>query len=117
MRLIDADKAISDYAHYGISHSYDAYDLENILTECPTIEVIPKAEYEARLKADMVNMLEKLKLEIKELWNSHYDIWLNSQYYIGKYDTLGEVNEVIQQKIDALKESEDNNAESPYSNN
>ena len=66
MRLIDADKAISDYAHYGIHHSYDAYDLENILTECPTIKAIPKAEYENRLKADMSAILDKIKNDILE---------------------------------------------------
>ena len=36
-RLIDADKAISDYAKYGKSHFYDASDLEYILAECQTI--------------------------------------------------------------------------------
>lgn len=38
MRLIDADYAINAYARYGISHCYDAFDLENILNDCPTIE-------------------------------------------------------------------------------
>ena len=36
-RLIDADKAIEDYANYGISHPYDAYDLEEIMTDSPTV--------------------------------------------------------------------------------
>ena len=39
-KYIDADKAIADYAHYGISHCYDAYDLEDILTECPAADVV-----------------------------------------------------------------------------
>ena len=38
-KYIDADKAIKDYAHYGIEHSYDATDLEAILNECPTADV------------------------------------------------------------------------------
>ena len=42
MRLIDADKAISDYAHDGISHPYDAFDLEDILTECPQLKQLKK---------------------------------------------------------------------------
>lgn len=67
-------------------------------------QYIPKADYENRLKADMVAMLTDIQLEIKELWDSRYDVWLDNQYYIGKSDTLEEVDEVIQQKIDALKE-------------
>lgn len=79
---------------------------------CPLreVEAIPKADYENRLKTDLVAMLEKLQLEIKELWDSRYDVWLDTQYYIGKSDTLEEVDEVIQQKIDALKEQTDGKA-------
>lgn len=39
-RFIDADEAIEKYAHYGIMHCYDAYDLEDILSECPTADVV-----------------------------------------------------------------------------
>ena len=69
---------------------------------CPLkeVEAIPKDQYEA----DMVAMLTELQLEIKELWDSRYDVWLDNQYYIGKSDTLEEVDEVIQQKINLLKE-------------
>jgi len=122
MRLIDADKAISDYAHYGINHSYDACDLEDILTECPTVEAIPKAEvkkfleedtkdvsnkvlaivredyihkadYENRLKADMVAMLEELNLEIDEMFARRIDY------------TVDKIQDLIQEKINSLKEA------------
>ena len=53
---------------------------------------------------EVVAMFTELKTEIKELWDSRYDVWLDNQYYIGKSDTLGEVDEVIQEKINALKE-------------
>lgn len=36
-RLIDADKAIEDYANYGISHPYDAFDLKDIMDDSPTV--------------------------------------------------------------------------------
>ena len=36
-RLIDADKAIEDYANYGISHCYDAVDLKDIMDDSPTV--------------------------------------------------------------------------------
>lgn len=38
-KYIDADKAIKNYARYGISHFYDATDLEAILNECPAADV------------------------------------------------------------------------------
>ena len=38
-KYIDADKAIKDYARYGIKHFYDATDLEAILNECPAADV------------------------------------------------------------------------------
>ena len=41
-------------------------DLSRILAETPTVETIPKDQYEARLKADMVAMLEDLDLQIDE---------------------------------------------------
>ena len=103
-RLIDADKAISDYAHYGINHSYDAYDLEDILTECPTVEAIPQAEYEARLNADMMAILTELQLEIDELPNHGLQ---SSDWKQGFTHGLADVQEkVIQQKINALKEKD-----------
>ncbi len=57
---------------------------------------IPKADYEARLKADMVAMLTDIQLEIEELKNEpacchHFVRGVNR------------CSEVIQQKIDALK--------------
>ena len=63
-------------------------------------------------KEEVIAMLTKLQLEIKELWDNRYDVWLDNQYYIGKSDTLEEVDEVIQEKINALKgetDGSDNN--------
>ena len=38
----------------------------NYVVMQPTVEAIPKAEYEARLKADMVTILDKIREEIKD---------------------------------------------------
>lgn len=66
---------------------------------------ILQADYENHLKADLVAMLTDIQLEIKELWDNRYDVWLDNQYYIGKNDTLEEVDDIIQQKINSLKEN------------
>lgn len=60
---------------------------------CPLVEAISKDQYEARLKADMVAMLTEIQLEIEELDPSGNE-WS---------DSLDACNEVIQQKINALK--------------
>lgn len=36
-RLIDGDKVVKDYHDYGIPHSYDAFDLADIIAESPTV--------------------------------------------------------------------------------
>lgn len=70
------------------------------INKAPTVEAIPKAEYEARLKADMVAMLTEIQLEIEEL--DTYDVerthGLIENAYISE-----EVDNIIQQKIDKLK--------------
>ena len=71
-----------------------------------------KAEYEARLKADMVAMLTDIQLEIEELDLKDFV----PDYQKGADETREYVADLLQQKIDALKEiepqkSEDNNAD------
>ena len=63
------------------------------------IEAIPKAEYEARLKADMVAMLTDIQLEIEEL-----DLKDSvPDYQKGAEETREYISDLLQQKIDALK--------------
>ena len=61
--------------------------------DCPLIEAILKDQYEARLKADMVTMLTELQLDIEEKGMELCD----SGWYLTYSD-------IVQQKIDALKE-------------
>ena len=68
MRLIDADKAIQDYAKYGKSHSYDASDLEEILNECPTEQAVP------------IEVLRDIRGEI----DFHSTTFLDGERYIEK---------------------------------
>ena len=66
---------------------------------------IPKADYENRLKADMVAMLEEISLEIEEKTKDpaldDYDCGFNTGVYVSR--------DIVQQKIDKLKENTDGN--------
>ena len=70
-------------------------------------DYIHKADYEKRLKADMVAMLTEIQLECEEN---------TVRWYVGRVDGKSDdvvlmetINDIIQQKINALKaESEDN---------
>lgn len=73
------------------------------ISQLPTVEAIPKADYENRLKADMVAMLTEIQIEIEdEAWKqgcaSNND----------REDEAYKIYYFIQQKIDTLKaESEE----------
>lgn len=81
------------------------------IKEAPTIEAIPKDQYEARLKADMVAMLTDIRKKIEE----------RKETIVGKYDSTipehdrplqkcarnegrQECIELIQEKIEALED-------------
>lgn len=69
-------------------------------------KAIPKADYENRLKADMVAMLTEIQLEIEDLYPEHQC----TGELTGFADAIETIIPIIQQKINALKaESEDNN--------
>ena len=76
---------------------------ENRPFDCPLVEAIPKDQYEARLKADMVAMLTELQLEIEEMsglcTEIHGDEW-NEINIVHSQDVLS----LIQDKINKLKE-------------
>jgi hypothetical protein len=90
-RLIDADK-LQDYFWDNRSKLFQAKDCRIAIDNAPTVEAIPKDQYETRLKADMVAMLTEIQLEIEELDPSG-DEWR---------DSLDACNDIIQQKINAL---------------
>lgn len=71
-RLIDADILIAELKEGALHHCNNPREdslLQRdrvIVRAQPTVEAIPKAEYEARLKADMVAILDKIRAEIAE---------------------------------------------------
>lgn len=95
MRLID----IENIDYVGLADSL--YCLEHHKGDevkcvicAPTVEAIPKSEYEARLKADMVAMLTEIQLEIEE---TEVDVDYAQLYYC----------KIIQDKINELKGGEE----------
>ena len=120
-RLIDADiclhKAWQNFYKQEDEHekNIDGYDIsrdrfyeqsgfeccQQTIVNAPTVEAIPKDQYEARLKADMVAMLTEIQLEIEETVKEEELIdkkWANGLHYSEK---------IIQEKINALKENND----------
>jgi hypothetical protein len=71
--------------------------LDEIMLDMPTVEAIPKDEYENRLKADLVAMLRFLWNDIENLDAPICDY--ASSDCISKW----QVHEIIQQKINELK--------------
>ena len=71
------------------------------VSELSTVEAIPKADYENRLKADLMAVLTELQLEFEENTVRWY-VWRVD----GKSDDvvlMETINDIIQQKINALK--------------
>ena len=111
-RLIDADETIKelkrqrdqyeahDWVNLKESLINDGYDFAIIDVEhMPTVEAIPKADYENRLKADLKAILVELQLEIEELDNPlDYD-------FEGYNQCAVDCEKLIQQKIDAMKDN------------
>lgn len=79
----------------------------------PTVEAIPKDQYKARLKANMVAMLTEIQLEIEEHEESiigHYGKETKESDFpshkIERNNGRKECVDLIQQKINELKKNE-----------
>ena len=97
MRLIDADKLNRKDVNC-------ANVPMNFIDTAPTVEAIPKADYENRLKADLVAMLTELQLEIEEIENP-YTTRVSGCAQGGFERGARESQNLIQQKINSLKEA------------
>lgn len=77
-----------------IAHRFIDDIKRRIRTEVPTVEAIPKDQYEARLKADLEAILTDLYMEIEELDTPSDD----------SYDAcIVDCERLVQQKINSLK--------------
>ena len=108
MRLIDADK-FKEYIKNGVELAIFQAPLKakkvEEMADCiiadidaqPTVEAIPKAEYETRLKADMAAILEEIDLQFDEICFSKKGKWKTVPEIKAEYKAI------IQQKINELK--------------
>lgn len=96
-RLIEADK-LKEVFRRNVVGGNAYFDL---IDNAPTVEAIPKADYEARLKADLRAILIELQLEIEE--NVLADEPSTLLPFLQARETYVAI---IQQKINSLKESE-----------
>ena len=101
-RLIDVDKFLErvkkDREHEIYLHSWTADMVLKRLDSwyAPTVEAISKADYEARLRADLKAILVELQLEIEEL--KSYESADGQDLVM-----LADIGILFNQKIDALK--------------
>ncbi|MBP3889358.1 MAG: hypothetical protein J6F30_17170 [Cellulosilyticum sp.] len=94
-KLIDVDRLKEVFSRnvVGGNAYFDLIDAQ------PTVQAISKADYENRLKSDMVAMLEEISLEIDEM-----DCTIDHDfegYYTGHVDC----QKLIREKINSLKEN------------
>lgn len=96
-RLIDADKLIEYWLTPPMSVGWD--DVIEDVNNQPTVEAIPKDQYESRLKADMVTILTELQLEIENLYPEHQC----TGELTGFADAIETITPIVQHEIDKLK--------------
>lgn len=99
MRAIDADKLQKQFDEKSTNPNYrvNMHNIKSIISNTPTVETITKADYETRLKADMVAMLTDIQLEMESLRFGQ-----PPRKYV-----VDECLDIIQQKINELKENID----------
>lgn len=99
MRLIDADSYIERQDECGW---LDPITVEGFNEITPTVEAISNADYENRLKADMIAILEDLKKEMNPIKECEYQIYGKEHW-----NFVGKCQDVICSKITKLKENMD----------
>lgn len=115
--MIDEDKLVDHFIDktpngwlVPICENTSRWSLEGIISEIkhfkPTVEAISKADYENRLKADLVAMLTDLSMEIGEIEDGYTEFDEENKRSLTMIP-LESVDRLIKQKIDVLKENKD----------
>ena len=100
-RMIDADVLREEVCSWGMN-DYEPSDFTDAIDDAPTVEAIPKADYENRLKADLVAMLTDFLMDIEENTSINSD---DSHERNGKRLMRTEIIGMFEQKINSLKEA------------
>lgn len=100
-RMIDADVLREEVCSWGMN-DYEPSDFTDAIDDAPTVEAIPKADYENRLKADLAAMLTDFLMEIEENTSINSD---DSHERNGKRLMRTEIIGMFEQKINSLKEA------------
>lgn len=110
-RLVDADKFLErvkkDREHEIYLHSWTADMVLERLDSwyAPTVEAVPKDQYENRLKADLKAILVELQQQMEE----YEPKWAeNEDQVIASNRTWDDFDDIIQSKINSLKENNRN---------
>ncbi|MBR2555330.1 MAG: hypothetical protein IKE94_10750 [Aeriscardovia sp.] len=107
MELIDRDVLFNSFNDCSCECGVCQYSLDGLpcglIENAPIVEAIPKADYENRLKADMVAMLENLDLKIDEMYEPQF----SKEGMDGFYWAQGLFKALVQEEINALKEAAD----------
>lgn len=109
-RMIDIDKAREEYRNLidlTMSDTTLLHTLYGVLDTAPTVEAIPKADYENHLKADLKAILVELQLEIEEI--KPLEPTDDEDWQYGCFHGLKLMQDkclrLIQQKINSLEEA------------
>ena len=100
-RMIDADVLREEVCSWGMN-DYEPSDFTDAIDDAPTVEAIPKADYENRLKADLAAMLTDFLMDIEENTSINSD---DSHERNGKRLMRTEIIGMFEQKINSLKEA------------
>ena len=101
-RMIDID-ALFDYFGNDAINETTRSNIEYFISEKGTVEAIPKADYENRLKADLVAMLTGLSMEIGEIEDGYTEFDEENKRSLTMIP-LESVERLIDGKINSLKE-------------
>lgn len=105
MRLIDIENIdyvrLEDSLHCLEHHKGD--EVECVIC-APTVQAIPKADYEARLKSDMIAMLTDLHLKMEELGD---DLDPTEDWDYGYKSGVEDMIQLLDERIDKLKGESD----------
>lgn len=101
-RLIDCNDVYNAIQittdNFGCAKKVVEDNMLTMLSEIETVEAIPKAEYKARLKADLVAILDEFDLQFDEIC-----FYKNMGEWKTVPEIKGEYKAIIREKINALK--------------